>query len=77
MTLEVDARIRKIFSTVLSENETYLDANFVLKDNWDSLAQMETILLVEEEYGIEFPINLIPSVSTLGDFQEIINGHNQ
>ena len=77
MTLEVDARIRKIFSTVLSENETYLDANFVLKDNWDSLAQMETILLVEEEYGIEFPINLIPSVLTVGDFQEIINGHNQ
>jgi acyl carrier protein len=77
MTVEVDARIRKIFSTVLNENESVLDANFVLKDNWDSLVQMETILLVEEEYGIEFPINSIPSVLTVGDFQEIINGYNQ
>ena len=76
MTVEVDARIRKIFSTVLNEDANILDADFILKDNWDSLAQMETILLVEEEYGIEFPINQIPSVSTVGDFQEIINGHN-
>jgi acyl carrier protein len=77
MKVEVDARIRKIFSAVLNEDANILDADFILKDNWDSLAQMETILLVEEEYEIEFPIDQIPSVSTVGDFQEIINGHNQ
>lgn len=39
----------------------------------DSLAVLDLIMEVEEEYGISFPMNLIAEMRTIGDLVSAIN----
>ena len=40
---------------------------------WDSLMHMRLVMEAEEEYGIEIPIEDIPKIRRLGDFDKYIH----
>lgn len=39
---------------------------------WDSLMHMRMVMEVEEEYGVEIPIDEVPEIKTLKDFYKYI-----
>jgi len=40
---------------------------------WDSFAHIRLVLLIEEEFGIHFPTNLIHKLRDVGHMKEIIS----
>ena len=44
------------------------DTAYGIYEKWDSLMHMNLVMSIEEEYGIEIPINDIPNIKTLKDF---------
>lgn len=41
---------------------------------WDSLAHMRLVMEIEEEYGIEVPIEEMPNRKTLASLYELVKG---
>jgi acyl carrier protein len=71
---EITKSIVQIVSEVLQIPLGDLSADFLLSEqpNWDSLAQLETLLLVEEKFGIEFPVSELAKISTVSEFARIV-----
>ncbi len=53
--------------------ELSLDTNITTDLEIDSLAVLDLIMEVEEEYGISFPMNLIAEIKTVGDLVNAIH----
>ncbi|MCG8690986.1 MAG: acyl carrier protein [Minwuiales bacterium] len=53
--------------------ELSLDTNITTDLEIDSLAVLDLIMEVEEEYGISFPMNLIAEIKTVGDLVSAIH----
>lgn len=41
-------------------------------ESWDSLMHLQMVMEIEEEYGVEIPIDEIPKIKTLKDFYRYI-----
>lgn len=41
-------------------------------EQWDSLMHLRMVMEIEEKYGVEIPIDEIPTIKTLKDFYKYI-----
>lgn len=39
---------------------------------WDSVMHLRLVMEIQEEYGVDIPIERVPEVKTLGDFMEFV-----
>jgi len=46
-------------------------------DQWDSLATVNIIAALEEEFGIKFKLEDIQTVKTVQDFVELVQAHKK
>ena len=61
------AKVMGVDVSELNENTGYGTGK------WDSLMHMRLVMEIEEEYGVEIPIERIPDIKTLKDFYEFIS----
>jgi acyl carrier protein len=69
---EVIARIEPIIRDLFDEYEGPVTANLTAKDveQWDSLANVQLIVMVEKAFGVKFTnseIGMLKNLSALGD----------
>ena len=46
-------------------------------DQWDSVATVNIIVALEEEFGIKFKLEDIQTVKTVQDFVELVQAHKK
>ncbi len=65
----MDARIQQIFRDVLDDRKLVVtdDLSPATNPAWDSFAQVNLILALEDEYKISFNIDEVAGVATAGD----------
>ena len=39
---------------------------------WDSVMQLRLVMEIGSEYGVDFPLEQIPELKTLGSFWEVV-----
>ena len=73
MTNDIDARIKSIFCEELGLTETVVDDTtaYDSTDAWDSLKHLQLVSRLEEEFGIEFPVDDVIDMSTFKKVREI------
>ena len=57
----------------VEESKIDLDARFVEDLNIDSLDLVDLIMMLEEEYGVEFDEDAAESIKTIGDVVDYID----
>lgn len=64
---------------VLDVDDRELDLNdvFTEYDEWDSLAYLSTIAMIDDEYGVVINANEFRQLKTLGDLVKAIESHIQ
>ena len=75
MTLaEAIARIEPIFRDLFDEYDGPVAANLTARDveQWDSLANIQLVVMVEKAFGIRFAAADIKSMKTLGTLAELV-----
>lgn len=61
------AGVMEVSPSDLNENTEYGQY-----EKWDSLMHMRLVMEIEEEYGVEIPIDEVPNIRTLKDFYNYI-----
>ena len=56
----------------IEPSELTEDTGYGTIEKWDSLMHMRMVMEIEEEYGVEIPIEEIPNIKTLKDFYKYI-----
>ena len=71
--------LEKIVSTILRRDNITLSLDMTAPDiqGWDSLNHVQIIFTIEQELGIQFPINEIQNLNTIGDLVKLINKYIQ
>lgn len=59
--------LENIKDLIDTETELTVDTKFRELDEWDSLATLSTIAMVDDEYGIVISANELRQLETLGD----------
>lgn len=57
----------------LSENKLTDDVSYDLEARWDSVTHLKMISDIEETFNIEFDIDEITSLETIGKIRELVN----
>ncbi|MEG1560309.1 MAG: acyl carrier protein [Clostridia bacterium] len=57
----------------IDEARVVKSANLVSDLKADSLDIMELVMDIEQEYGIDIPDELLPTISTVGDIVDYLN----
>jgi len=69
MKLEVDvtAKTKSVISSALNQDEVNIgpDAAIGITDKWDSLGQLNLVLLLESEFDLVIPDDLVASLTSL------------
>ncbi|MCI9421894.1 acyl carrier protein [Sporofaciens musculi] len=65
--LEFMAGVMEVPATELNLKTAYEDY-----ERWDSMMHMRLVMEIENEYGVEIPIDEIPEIDTLGKFYTYI-----
>lgn len=67
-------KLLQVFADVLdieiNENHLQLTKNEI--EEWDSLAQIQIVAEIEEEFGVTIPFEDIETINKLGDFLKYI-----
>lgn len=63
--LKFIAKVMEVDYSELNEDTTYGEF-----ERWDSLMHLRIIMELEEEYGVEVPIDKIPKIKTLKELYE-------
>lgn len=74
MTEELDAKIKSIFCEELNLEEGAVgDATaYNSTEAWDSLKHLQLVSRLEEEFGIELPVDDVIDMSTFQKVKEIV-----
>lgn len=56
----------------VNPSELNEDVAYGTIEKWDSLMHLRMVMEIEEEYGVEIPIDEIPNIKTLKDFYKYI-----
>jgi acyl carrier protein len=65
MSIQISQRVAKILSLALQKNVQADDQLALGKPaEWDSLKQIEILLLIEEEFGVQVPPEKIPELTS-------------
>lgn len=65
-------KILDLMSTILNKEITEEDSNISVSE-WDSMAQLEIIVTLEEEFGIKIPEDKIPEMTSIKKILEVID----
>lgn len=70
-----DDRLEAIVAEVLSvENPITDETGAETEPAWDSLAQLEILISVEEEFGIKFTAEEMANATSVGLIRQLIDG---
>ena len=77
MTDNIDARIKQIFCEELGLAETAVNDTtaYDSTDAWDSLKHLQLVSRLEEEFGVEFPVDDVIDMSTFKKVRDITRGN--
>lgn len=69
-------KFNQLMAEVFEVNKELIDNEFELnKDNWDSLAILSTIAIIDELYGITVPGTALFGCKTIGEIQKLVQSH--
>jgi len=70
----MDNKLKKILSEVLEIDEAKIDKSYELdaENNWDSLAVLSAISMIDDEYSIELDGDDIALCETASELQDLI-----
>ena len=65
--IDVTAKTKSIISNALNQNEVNIgaDAAMGITDKWDSFGQLNLVLLLESEFDLVIPDDLVVSLTSL------------
>ena len=68
------AGLQPIFEDVLDEPDLELtrDSNALNTPNWDSLAHLEIIEMVQRRFKVKFALNDLQKLKTVGDLVDLV-----
>ena len=71
--------LEKIVSSILRRENISLSMDMTAPDveGWDSLNHVQILFTIEQELGIQFPINEIQNLNTIGDLVNLIKKYMQ
>jgi len=72
MDEQVLSRVCEIASDILEADVT-ADSSPETVENWDSVQNLNLVLALEEEYGVQFAPEDLEQVKTLGNFARIVD----
>ena len=61
------AKVMEVDPSELTEDTAYGTI-----EKWDSLMHMRMVMEIEDEYGVEIPIEDIPNIKSLKDFYKYV-----
>lgn len=75
--MEISNQLSDIFQMVLNRPDLSLMPESSADDipEWDSLAHIQIIFAIEEEFNIKFSNRELENLSNVGDLQRLINGN--
>ena len=67
-------RLEEIFRSVLGDSAIRLEASTRAVDlpNWDSLAHINAMFAIEQEFGVQFPGDEFARIQTIGELEELL-----
>ena len=73
------SKIIEIFQDILDLENGIVNLNTTPKDieEWDSVATINIIVALEEEFGIKFKLKDVQEVNTVKDFVELIEAYKK
>jgi acyl carrier protein len=65
--VDVTAKTKSVISSALNQDEVNIgpDAAIGITDKWDSLGQLNLVLLLESEFDLVIPDDLVASLTSL------------
>ena len=65
--IDITAKTRSVISNALNQDEVKinLDAAMGITDKWDSIGQLNLVLLLESEFDLLIPDDLVGSLTSL------------
>lgn len=72
-------KVQKIVADQLNVelDKVQMETNFVEDLNADSLDQVELIMAVEDEFGIEVPDDVVQEIRTVGDIVKVLEDNGK
>ena len=72
-------KVQKIVADQLNVelDKVQMETNFVEDLNADSLDQVELIMAVEDEFGIEVPDEVVQEIRTVGDIVKVLEDNGK
>lgn len=72
---QIIGKLQEIFRDILDNEEIVLTETTSAKDieGWDSLSNVQLVVVIEDEFGIRFTSAEIPSWKNVGDMVECIS----
>jgi len=73
--VKVDDRLKEVFRAVFEDEELQVAGSTTAADveGWDSVAHINLIFAIEEEFGIQFSSRELEEIRNVGDLQAIIS----
>jgi acyl carrier protein len=67
-------QVQRLFREVFDQPDMHIDSNTSPEQltEWDSVAQLKLVIAAEEAFGVEFKMDEIASIRTVGDFMRVV-----
>lgn len=71
-------KLRRIFQDIFDDDTLTISAETLSDDidDWDSVAHVKLILMIEEEFGIRFTTDEVASIKSVANFLGAIEKHS-
>lgn len=75
----VDSRLQQVFRDVLADDDLVLERHTTAADvpGWDSLAHINLMFAVEQEFGITFRDDQLTSFRDVGELEDFVRAHGR
>jgi acyl carrier protein len=75
--LNLFIKVRNIFREIFDDDSLVISENMLKTEieDWDSIAHVNLVLAIEEEFSIRFTTDEVASVKSVGDFMAVIKKH--
>lgn len=75
--MNVDAKLEQVFREVLGDDELKLTGELSARDveSWDSLAHINLMFAIEEEFGLQFSDEQFTSFQSVGELRTFIRNN--
>jgi acyl carrier protein len=67
-------QVQRLFREVFDQPDMHIDSNTSPEQltEWDSVAQLKLVIAAEEAFGVEFKMDEVASIRTVGDFMRVV-----